>query len=42
MDMLTKFFYVDYYVEWVEILTIVGILLLLGYLFFVLNIFKKG
>ena len=42
MDMLTKFFSVDYYVEWVEILTIVGILLLLGYLFFVLNIFKKG
>jgi hypothetical protein len=41
MDMIMKIFSVQYYVEWVEVLTIIGILLLLGYVFYVLNIFKK-
>jgi hypothetical protein len=31
----------EYYVQWVEGLTILAILILLGYFFYVLNVFKK-
>jgi hypothetical protein len=36
-----KLFSQDYYIHWVEILTILAILVLVGYFFYVLNIFKK-
>lgn len=37
-----KWFSVDSYVYQVEVMTIVAVLLLLGYIFFILNVFKKG
>lgn len=36
-----KLFSQDFYVHWVEIVTILSVLVLLGYFFFVLNVFKK-
>jgi hypothetical protein len=38
---LAKLISADYYVQWVEGLTILAILILLGYFFYVLNVFKK-
>ena len=31
----------DYYINWVEMLTIAAILLLVGYIFYSLNLFKR-
>ena len=39
---VTKLFSQEYYVHWVEILTILAILVLVGYFFYLLNIFKKN
>ncbi len=39
--MLLKIFSADYYVYWVELLTIAAILVLLFYVFYALNLFKK-
>ena len=42
MGIFTKIFSPDNYIIWVEVLTIAAILLVLGYFFFVLKVFKKG
>ena len=41
MPMLSDVFSADYYIQWMEILTIVSILVLVGYFFVSLNLFKK-
>jgi hypothetical protein len=41
MDIFAKLFSEDYYINWVELLTIAAILVLLGYFFHNLNVFKK-
>lgn len=42
MAFLTNFFTIDNYVYHIEALTIVAVLLLLGYFFYIFNVFKKG
>jgi hypothetical protein len=38
---LSQLLSIDNYVQWNEIITILAILVVLGYVFFVLNVFKK-
>lgn len=42
MEMITNFFKIDNYVYMMEGLTILAILVLLGYFFYIFNVFKKG
>lgn len=42
MSFLTSFFTIDNYIYAAEVVTVLAILLLLGYIFFILNVFKKG
>ena len=42
MELLTKFFSLDYYINWIEVLTIVAVVIVLAYFFYSLNLFKRG
>lgn len=42
MQFIMNFFSTDNYVYQVEAITVFGILILLGYFFYIFNVFKKG
>lgn len=42
MQMIMDFFKIDNYVYMMEGITVLAILVLLGYFFYIFNVFKKG
>ena len=42
MGFITRLFSEEFYINWVEMLTIAAILLLVGYIFYSLNLFKRS
>lgn len=42
MELLTRIFSDDFYIYWVEVLTIVAVIIVLAYFFYSLNLFKRG